>query len=180
MSVHTALTLINERVDEALGGENFDADTNFCLGWFQDVGWSTGEYGRADVLARAKATSVAGVVDAGVVESRGGKVRLFKSAEYPADWDPRTDNRTPTWEALHQLVRAMKDGGESAAGSLLARMPERSSDIRRLAFWLYTQCERKGWAEDARGYNELVTAWSAIEAASHEAGEINLQTSLDV
>jgi putative DNA methylase len=29
MSVHTALTLINKQVDEVLGGENFDADTNF-------------------------------------------------------------------------------------------------------------------------------------------------------
>lgn len=59
-------------------------------------------------------------------------------------------------------------------------MPERGADIRRLAFWLYTLCERKGWADDARGYNELVTAWHAIEAALHEAGEVNVQGSFDV
>ncbi len=180
MSVHTALTLINKQVDAVLGGENFDADTNFCLGWFTASGWSAGPFGEADVLARAKGTSVAGVEDAGVIESKGGKVRLLKPADYPADWDPRTDNRTPVWEALHQLVRALTQGGESAAGALLARMPERGPDLRRLAFWLYTQCERKGWAEDARGYNELVTAWGAIETASREAGEINAQGSLDV
>ena len=32
MSVRTALMLINKQVDEVLGGETFDADTNFCLG----------------------------------------------------------------------------------------------------------------------------------------------------
>src|SRR5579875_3098630 len=134
MSVHTALTLINKQVDEVLGGENFDADTNFCLGWFQELGWSAGAYGEADVLARAKGTSVAGVEAAGMVVAHGGKVKLLKPADYPADWDPREDNRTPVWEALHQMVRALNQGGESAAGSLLACMPERSADIRRLAF----------------------------------------------
>jgi len=180
MSIHTALTLINKQVDEALGGENFDADTNFCLGWFQDVGWSTGIFGQADVLARAKGTSVEAVESAGVIESKSSKVRLLKPADYPADWDPREDNRTPIWEALHQLIRALAQGGESSAGALLARMPERSGDIRRLAFWLYTLCERKGWAEDARNYNELVTAWHDIGMASLDAGELGAQATLDL
>lgn len=180
MSVHTALTLINKQVDEALGGETFDADTNFCLGWFQDVGWSAGEFGKANTLAQAKATAVDAVARSGVLDSRGGKVRLHKPADYPADWDPQSDNRTPVWEALHQLVRALSQGGESAAGTLLARMPERSGDIRRLAFWLYTLCERKGWAEDARNYNELVTAWHGIESASQATGSINDQGALDL
>ncbi|OAD23039.1 hypothetical protein THIOM_001135, partial [Candidatus Thiomargarita nelsonii] len=37
-----------------------------------------------------------------------------------------------------------------------------------LAYRLYTLCEQKKWAEEARVYNELVTSWSAIIAASHE------------
>ena len=101
--------------------------------------------------------------------------------EYPADWDPQSDNRTPVWEALHQLIRAYNAGGESAAGMLLARMPEKSGDIRRLAYWLYNACaERKRLPEEARAYNELITAWHAIEAASHDAGHINVQGSLGV
>lgn len=180
MSVHTALTLINKQVDETLGGETFDADTNFCLGWFQDVGWSAGEYGTANTLARAKATSVEGAEQAGVLIAKGGKVRLLKPADYPADWDPQHDNRTPVWEALHQLIRALNQGGESAAGALLARMPERGPDIRRLAFWLYTLCERKGWAEDARNCNELVTAWHAVETASQDAGPLGAQSAMDI
>ncbi len=181
MSVKTALMLINRQVDEVLGGETFDADTNFCLGWFDEVGFGTGAFGNADVLARAKATSVDAVKNAGVLASDGGKVRLLKPDEYPADWDPQSDNRTPVWEALHQLIRAYNQGGESAAGMLLARMPEKSGDIRRLAYWLYNACaERKRLPEEARAYNELITAWHAIEAASHDAGHINVQGSLDV
>ena len=181
MSVKTALMLINRQVDEVLGGETFDADTNFCLGWFDEVGFGTGAFGNADVLARAKATSVDAVKHAGVLASDGGKVRLLKPDEYPADWDPQSDNRTPVWEALHQLIRAHNAGGESAAGALLARMPEKSGDIRRLAYWLYNACaERKKLPEEARAYNELITAWHAIEAASHEAGHINVQGTLEI
>jgi putative DNA methylase len=180
MSVHIALTLINRQVDEILGAETFDADTNFCMDWFQQEGWKAGAFGQADVLARAKATSVEGIAAAGVIESGSGKVRLLRPDEYPADWDPEADQRIPVWEALHQLSRALSQAGESAAGTLLARMPERSADIRRLAFWLYTLCERKGWAEDARGYNELVTAWHGIETASQDAGPVNVQATLDL
>ena len=181
MSVKTALMLINRQVDEVLGGETFDADTNFCLGWFDEVGFGTGAFGNADVLARAKATSVDAVKHAGVLASDGGKVRLLKPDEYPADWDPQSDNRTPVWEALHQLIRAYNAGGESTAGMLLARMPSMSGDIRRLAYWLYNACaERKRLPEEARAYNELITAWHAIEAASADAGHINVQGSFDV
>lgn len=180
MSVHTALTLINKQVDEVLGGENFDPDTNFCLGWFQEYGWSEGDFGTANVLAQAKATSVASVEQAGVIRAQGGKVKLLKPADYPSDWDPRRDSRKPAWEALHQLIRALNQGGELAAGALLAQMPELSGDIRRLSFWLYTRCERKGWADDARGYNELATSWHAIDSASHDVGHVGGQTTLDL
>src|SRR5690606_38333063 len=92
MSVKTALTLINRQVDEVLGGETFDPDTNFCLGWFEEVGWSAVEFGTANTLAQAKATSMAAVEQAGVMTAKGGKVMLLKPADYPADWDPRNDS----------------------------------------------------------------------------------------
>lgn len=178
MTVHTALTLINRMLIE--GEDIFDADTQFCLAWFDEHSWVSGEFGKADVLARAKGTSVDGVREAGVVEAGSGKVRLLKPAEYPVDWNPEEDNRTPVWEALHHLIRALRSHGESAAGVLLARMPERAEPIRSLAYRLYTLCERKGWTDEARGYNELITSWLGIEAASHEAGHIGGQAKLDI
>jgi putative DNA methylase len=115
-----------------------------------------------------------------VIESGAGKLRLLRWAELPADWSPETDTRTPVWEALHQLIRALNQQGESAAGALLARMPARAEPMRALAYRLYTLCERKGWAEEARAYNELVTAWSSIEQAAGDAGIVGSQAQLDI
>lgn len=159
MSVRTALTLINRFLAE----DDFDADTQFCLAWFDQVGWDVGKYGEADVLARAKGTSVGGLVEAGVVESGGGNVRLLRWTQMSADWNPAKDNRLPVWEGLHQLIRALNQQGETEAGKLLAHMLNKTEAIRSLAYRLYTLCERKGWAEDARAYNELITSWIAIE-----------------
>lgn len=169
--------MINRTITE--GGDDFDADTQFALSWFDEQGWSEGEFGKADVLARAKGTSVIGVADAGVLETGAGKVRLLKWSQYPNDWSPERDNHTPVWEALHQLTRILNQYGESAAGSLIAKMPERSEAIRQLGYRLYTLCERKGWAEDARAYNELIGAWSAIVVASLEVGHKGEQMGLD-
>jgi len=182
MSVHDALILINREITDYLNPESgsFDADTLFCSAWFEQFGWSAGQFGEADTLTRAKGTSVAGVDEAGVIETGAGKVRLLRWKEYPEDWNPEQDNRTPVWEACHHVIRVLNQQGESEAGALLARMPERSESIRQLAYHLYTLCERKKWADDARAYNELITSWHAIVAASHDVGHIGSQPELDL
>jgi len=176
MSVRSALQLINRFIGE----DDFDHDTQFCLAWFEQHGWAEGKYGDADVLARAKGTSVGGLTEAGVVASGGGDLRLLKWAEMPRDWSPEDDNRVPVWEALHQLIRALNQDGETAAGQLLARMPDKTAGITALTYRLYTLCERQGWAEEARAYNELQGAWLGIEQASQEAGHVGSQAALDI
>lgn len=166
MSVKTALQLINRFLAE----DDFEHDTQFCLLWFEKQGWAVGQYGEAEVLARAKGTSVGGLVQAGVAESGGGDLRLLKWSELPRDWSPETDTRIPIWEALHHLIRALNQGDSTDAGRLLARMAEKAEPIRALAYRLHTLCERKGWSEDARAYNELVTAWTGIETAAADTG----------
>lgn len=176
MTVRSALQLINRFIGE----DDFDHDTQFCLAWFEQYGWATGKFGDAEVLSKAKGTSVSGLVDAGVVESTSGNLRLLKWAEMPRDWSPEDDNRVPVWEALHQLIRALNQDGETAAGQLLARMPDKTAGITALTYRLYTLCERQGWAEEARAYNELQGAWLGIEQASQEAGHIGSQSALDI
>lgn len=166
MSVKTALRIINRFFGE---DDDFDNDTMFCLDWFAANGWAAGKFGEADVLARAKGTSAAGLAQAGVAESGGGEVRLLRWQEMPDGWDPVHDARKPVWESLHQLIRHLNLHGEGAAGALLARCGTQTGAIRALAYRLYTLCERKGWADDARAYNELVVAWSDIEQASLQA-----------
>ena len=177
MSVHDALILINREITDYLTPDSgsFDNDTLFCSTWFDQYGWKAGPFGEADTLSRAKGTSVDGVNDAGIIESGGGNVRLLKWLEYPDDWDTKQDNRTPVWEALHYLIRALNQNGESESGRLLSRMPERAEAIRQLAYHLYTLCERNKWADDARAYNELITSWHGIATASREVCQVGKQ-----
>ena len=49
MSVRTALQLINRFLAE----DDFDADTQFCLHWFEQHSWTESVFGEADVLARS-------------------------------------------------------------------------------------------------------------------------------
>ncbi len=182
MSVHDALILINRSITDYLSPDsgNFDADTLFCDDWFSQYGWGEGQFGQADTLARAKGTSVEGVREAGVIKAAGGKVRLLRWSEYPSDWDPKTDNRTPVWEACHHMIRKLNEEGEDGAGELLARMPEHGENIRQLSYHLYTFCERKKWAEDARAYNELIGAWHSVVLASYEVGHKGTQKELNL
>jgi Adenine-specific DNA methylase containing a Zn-ribbon len=175
MRVKTALQLINRFFAE----DDFDHDTQFCLSWFEQQGWATGKFGEADVLARAKGTSVGRLSESGVVDSSGGNLRLLRWAELSDGLlDTQTKGKAPIWQALHQLIRALNQDGETAAGALLARLPNQAEAIRALAYRLYTLCERKSWAEDARAYNELVAAWNAIEQAAGELGIVGTQRPL--
>lgn len=107
-----------------------------------------------------------GVKEAGVLSATGGIVRLLTWPEYAGGWDPEGDARLPIWELLHQVIRVFKAEGERAAGLIVAAVPGKAEATRQLAHRLYTLCERAGWAEDARAYNEIVTSWSGIEAAA--------------
>jgi putative DNA methylase len=179
MSVHDALVHINKAIDNffAQAEGDLDADTRFCIDWFQQRGFESGPFGEADVLARAKGTAVQGVQDTGVLSATKGKVRLLRVKEYPPKWAPQSDHRTPVWEACHQMCQTLSES-EHEAGLLLARMPEKQDAIRQLAYRLYTICERQKWAEEARLYNELITSWPAIVEESHKAGHKGTQLDL--
>ena len=164
MSVRTALSLINEILSEILSGEEseFDADTRFALTWFEQYGHNPAPFGDADLLARAKDTTVAGVCDAGVAVSRDGKVRLVERNELPEDWDPAKDLRLTVWATVQHLIRAV-ESSESDAAALLSRLGEGLGErTRQLAYLLYGICERKKWADEAGAYNMLVMAWPEI------------------
>jgi len=165
MTVHDALLLINKVLSAYLDQDDneLDADTKFCKAWFEQYGWTEGKYGEADVLARAKGTSVDGLQEAGVLQSGGGKVRLLRFTEYPNDWDPETDSRLPVWEALHHLIKAHQEGGDAKAGKLFGQIEAMAQSINLLTTRLYQICDQKGWAEDARYYNELTASWQNID-----------------
>jgi putative DNA methylase len=173
LSVREALALINATLDEALAEQegDFDADSRWALAWFEQHGFAEGEYGVAETLSKAKNTSVAGMVEAGIVQSARGKVRLLAPAELPADWDPATDARLTAWETVHQLIRALESGGEAAAAALVAQLGSRAETARELAYRLYTLSERKKRAAEALSYNALVQSWPEIVRLAGEGGK---------
>jgi putative DNA methylase len=164
LAVREALTLINQTLDEVLTEQegDFDSDSRWALAWFEQSGFAEGEYGVAETLSTAKNTSVAGMIEAGILASKGGKVRLLRPDELPADWDPATDPRLTAWEVVHQLIRVLEAGGENAAAALVAKLSSHAETARELAYRLYTLCERKKRAPEALAYNGLVQSWPEI------------------
>jgi putative DNA methylase len=114
-------------------------------------------------------TSGGALVRAGVIESGGGKVRLLRRDELPADWNPDTDKDTNAWERAQHLVRAVLEGEEKAARLVKKIGADDSEEARRLAFLLYQVCDRRNWPEEAFAYNALSQSWErVIELSRHD------------
>jgi putative DNA methylase len=163
ITVHDALSLINEILDEVLTSQegDFDSDTRWALSWFEQYGFSAGDFGVAETLSKAKNTSVGGIVDAGIGSSKAGKVRLLKPEELADGWTPETDKRLTIWEVVHQLIRALNHG-EAAAADLVSRLGSKAEIARELTYRLYSICERRKRAQEAISYNTLVQSWPEI------------------
>jgi putative DNA methylase len=182
MTVRTALGIINQVLDEVLAEQEgeFDADTRWALAWFEQFGAGEGPFGVAETLSKAKNTAVNGLVEAGVVKARAGKVQLLRRDELVVQasrlptgkkdaagtaapqWDPATDRRLTVWETTQHLIRTLETKGESEAAALLNKLGGIAETSRELAYRLYTICERKKWADEALAYNGLVIAWPEL------------------
>lgn len=164
LSVRDALALINQTLDEALVEQegDFDTDSRWALTWFEQSGFAEGEYGVAEQLSKSKNTAVAGLVEARILVSKGGKVRLLKPAELSTDWDPETDTRLTIWESVHQLIRALEADGEPAAAEIVKKLGAKAEIAREFCYRLFVLCERKKRTAEALSYNALVQSWPEI------------------
>ena len=164
VSVREALTSINQILDEVLAEQegDFDADTRWAVVWFDEHGFDDGDFGAAEILSKAKNTAVDGMVQAGILRSRAGRVRLLRPHELPSHWDPEVDTRLTAWETVHHLIRVLELGGELAAAALVRKLPGRGEIARELCYRLYTLCERRKRATEALAYNGLVQSWPEI------------------
>jgi putative DNA methylase len=171
MRVRQALTLINQTLDEILAEQEgeFDADTRWALAWFEQFGMNEGAFGVAETLSKAKNTAINGLVEAGLIAARSGKVRLLKRSELPADWNPATDKKLRHWEITQHLIRILESNGEQAAAALLRQLGGMGEAARDLAYRLYVICERKKWADEALAYNGLVIAWPEMSKLAARA-----------
>jgi putative DNA methylase len=164
MTVRTALGVINQVLDETLAEQegDFDGDTRWAVAWFEQQGMNSGSFGLAETLSKAKNTTINGLVVAGILESKAGRVRLLERSELSKSWNPAADARLTVWEVAQYLIRALEFGGEDDAAALLRRVGGLGETARELTYRLYTICERKKWAKEALAYNSLVVAWPEI------------------
>lgn len=187
MSVKAALRLINQALDEVLaeGEGDLDADTRFCLKWYEQYGWGKGPFGNGDLLARSYDTSVKGVANSGVLNEGEGIVQLIPPADLPASWNPVTDDRVSVWEVMCHLGRvlAAEDGGLEPAARLMAAAATRDEidieGVQRLAYRLY-EMSKTSRPDDARLFNLVGGSWTDLtEAASRVRPRTEVQAQLD-
>ena len=172
MTVRTALQIINQELDAYLTAQEgeMDTDSRFCVAWYEQFGMNEAPFGEADVLARAKNTSVGRLEEEGVVYSAKGKVRLLKREELDEKWSPvSSSSRDMIWMCTQQLVKALENEGEIKTAELVHEIRgDVAENAKALAYRLYTIAERKGWTEEAYAYNALVVSWPDIQKKSSE------------
>ncbi|WNC52587.1 MULTISPECIES: DUF1156 domain-containing protein [unclassified Thermosynechococcus] len=195
MRVRTALELINQTLDEYLTEQEgeFDSDTRWALIWFEQHEFNEGPYGDAETLSKAKNTTVQGMVNGGILEAKGGKVRLLTREEIAKRNGKRQKRKekreernepstslltSPLWLITQLLIHALDKQGETGAAELLAQLGDRAIFARDLAYRLYSLCDRKRWSQEALAYNSLVSSWpemTRLAATMQASTQINLQ-----
>lgn len=168
MGVRAALQLINQELDSYFTEQEgeLDRDSRFCVDLYTQYAFNGMKFGEADVLARAKNTSVETLAGKRILCAQKGIVRLLTREEIPADVD---EQERIIWLLTQQLTRAMEKGGVQACAVLIAPMLGANVEYAKaLAYRLYTIAERKGWAGEAFAYNSLVIAWPEIQSRAAE------------
>lgn len=166
MSVRSALQIINQELDLYFTEQDgeLDSESRFCVDLYTQHAFNDIKFGEADVLARAKNTSVDKMVSSGLIYAQKGVVRLLTREEIP-----KAVGEEYIWLLAQQLTRALeKDGVTGVANitcNILTSEPERA---KALAYRLYTVAENKGWAKEAYAYNSLVIAWPEIQSKAAE------------
>lgn len=188
MSVRSALARINEILDQVLNEQegDFDPTTRFCLAWYRQHGYSTGQFGQADDLARARNTAVDAMDRGGVLKSRAGKVALLAASDLPTDYDVVTDEHISVWETLHHAIRVLESEGVPAAGAFMAASGSRTDGgveldlVKELAFLLFSIAEKSKWTKDAVSFNSIATSWpDIIEASRNKIAATESQSTFD-
>ncbi|MDO5285215.1 MAG: DUF1156 domain-containing protein [Actinomycetia bacterium] len=176
MPVRAALARINEILDEVLSEQegDFDPDTRFAIAWYRQHGYTVGQFGDADNLARARNTAVDHLARSGILSSSAGKVQLYGPDRLPAGYDP-AEATASVWEVTHHAVRLLTTQGATATRALLdaaaarPQHPVRADDVKELAYLLFSVADKNHWTKDALGFNALATSWGDIRDATPPA-----------
>lgn len=166
MSVKDALVLVNSTLDEVIGDQesDFDSDTRFAIKWYRQYGWAQENAGIADQLARSSDTSIGALERGGIFEAKGGKARLLAPSALEGAWDVLADDRVSVWEATVRLAAVMAKHGADKVAELLPTVQTRVNldAVKELGFLLFHEAEKKRDSKDAGLFNGLVGAWGDL------------------
>jgi len=168
MSVRSALQIINKELDRYFSEQDgeLDRDSRFCVDLYTQYAFNVIKFGDADVLARAKNTSIERLVECGILYAQRGVVRLLSRKEIS---EKITNDEKITWLLTQQLTRTMENGGVDATAKIIVDMFGSNVEYTRsLAYRLFTISERNGWAQEAYAYNSLVVAWPEVQLKAAE------------
>ena len=163
MSVRSALQIINQELDLYFNEHDgeLDKESRFCVELYTQCAFNDIRFGEADVLARAKNTSVDKLRADGILYSEKGMVHLLTRGEIPVE----VNKEKGIWLLTQQLTRAMETDGVAGAAKIVAGIftsePERAKE---LAYRLFSLAERRGWTGEAYAYNSLVVAWPDVQS----------------
>lgn len=164
MSVRSALQIINQELDLYFTEQDgeLDRDSRFCVDLYTQYAFNDMKFGEADVLARAKNTSVEKLRATGILYAEKGVVRLLTREEIP---EKITSGDRIIWLLTQQLTLAMEKDGIVGAAEIIADIfTSEPEHAKALAYRLFQIAERKGWAGEAYAYNSLVIAWPEIQS----------------
>lgn len=164
MGVRAALQIINQELDSFYNEQEgeLDRESRFCVELFSQYAFNNIKFGDADILARAKNTSVQALAEHSVMLAAKGQVRLLTREEIPEKVDAHEEC---TWLLTQQLAHAMETGGVTACATIVKDIfGSNAENAKALAYRLYTICERKNWAQEGFAYNNLVVAWPDIQS----------------
>ena len=172
MSVRDALQLINATLDEVLGEQesDLDSDTRFAVRWYRQYGWEADSSGIADQLARSSDTSLAELQRGGIFEAKGGKARLLSPTQLNEVWDPAADEHVSVWEATVRLAAVLAKDGVDKVAELLPAVGEKVSldAVKELGFLLFHEAEKNKDTDDAILFNGLVSSWGDLNEQARQ------------
>ena len=172
MSVRDALQLINATLDEVLGEQesDLDSDTRFAVRWYRQYGWEADSSGIADQLARSSDTSLAELQRGGIFEAKGGKARLLSPTQLNDEWDPAADEHVSVWEATVRLAAVLAKDGVDKVAELLPAVGEKVSldAVKELGFLLFHEAEKNKDTDDAILFNGLVSSWGDLNEQARQ------------
>ena len=170
MGVRTALQVINAELDAYFSEQDgaLDAESRFCVDLYTQFAFNHMKFGEADVLARAKNTSVEKLASMGLVYAEKGVVHLLERTELPELKVSRLTADRCLWMVMQYLIQSMDTGGIEACARLVVEFSASAERARDLAYRLFSLAERKGWNAEAYAYNSFVVAWPDIQQKAAE------------